>query len=663
MLQTIIIHDLFSQQQGFNYQAIARENGQVLSETEIILTSGLFKDGENGTLIWEETHSLTTSADGLFSIAIGTGTSTGNGSVSKFEDINWSEGNIYLKISLRKTNGGSEVSYPAELIRAVPYALHALSGGNGETIWAKDGDSIYFNQGSVGIGTSSPVGRLAVQQVDESGEEPLFMVTRKDGYPVFAVYEDGVYVYTDTAVSGKGVKGGFAVGGYSSASKGPARDYMRVTADSIRFYIDDDQSKRAKGGFAVGGYKSSKSGGNEIFRVTTDSTRITVADPEAGFSVGNTASGTEERLMQLTPENYLIGHQSGDSLTTGLFNSFFGYQAGKSTTTGSSNTFIGYLSGQYNSTGTDNLFLGSYSGLNNRIGSSNVFLGRFAGYSNIDGEANVFIGTDAGAASNSEFNVFIGSGSGTHAESASNVFVGGTTGPNVTTGGFNTLVGASAGLQMTTGAYNTILGAEAGRAATTGSSNTFLGTWAGDRANGNSNVFIGESTGDTNDGSVNVMIGAGSGSFSKGSRNIYIGHFSGRNATGSSNIIIGPSAGENLEADNTLIIENGYNPDPLIYGEFGNDKLVFNGSINYGVASGTDTYAVAVPTVSRYAEGMAYYIKFQNSNTGSATLNVNELGAVNIIKPDGSAIPTGTFHPGGIYMFIFDGFNFQLISN
>ena len=64
-----------------------------------------------------------------------------------------------------------------------------------------------------------------------------YYVLRKDGYPVFAVYEDGVWAYTDTIDSGKGVKGGFAVGGYKSNQKGTANEYLRVTADSVRIYI------------------------------------------------------------------------------------------------------------------------------------------------------------------------------------------------------------------------------------------------------------------------------------------------------------------------------------------------------------------------------------------------------------------------------------------
>ncbi|MCK4631003.1 MAG: collagen-like protein, partial [Bacteroidales bacterium] len=83
--------------------------------------------------------------------------------------------------------------------------------------WALNGDSVYY-MGSVGVGTSSPQGKMAVQGNDVLSEDPLFEVKREDGQTVFAVYNEGVRVFVDTTEA-KGLKGGFAVGGFS-ASKG-----------------------------------------------------------------------------------------------------------------------------------------------------------------------------------------------------------------------------------------------------------------------------------------------------------------------------------------------------------------------------------------------------------------------------------------------------------
>ena len=56
---------------------------------------------------------------------------------------------------------------------------------------------------------------------------------------------------------GKGTKGGFAVGGFSPG-KGVTNEYLRITPDSFRIYIDTTTVKGPKGGFAVGGFSPLK---------------------------------------------------------------------------------------------------------------------------------------------------------------------------------------------------------------------------------------------------------------------------------------------------------------------------------------------------------------------------------------------------------------------
>ena len=60
----------------------------------------------------------------------------------------------------------------------------------------------------------------------------MFEVKRSDGSVAFAVYEDMVWVYTKDD-GAKGVKGGFAVGGYNTATKGPADNIMRISFFSL----------------------------------------------------------------------------------------------------------------------------------------------------------------------------------------------------------------------------------------------------------------------------------------------------------------------------------------------------------------------------------------------------------------------------------------------
>ena len=50
------------------------------------------------------------------------------------------------------------------------------------------------------------------------------------------------------------------------------------------------------------------------------------------------------------------------------------------------------------------------------------------------------------------------------------------------------------------------------------------------------------------------------------------------------------------------------------------------GGIPFGIATGTDTYAVSAGTASTYTDGDAYLVRFTNGNTGASTLNVNGIG-------------------------------------
>ena len=107
--------------------------------------------------------------------------------------------------------------------------------------------------------------------------EGLFEVKNKTGQTVFAVYNEGVRVYVDNG--SKGIKGGFAIGGFNKTKDGVNQDYFIVNRDSVRVYLDTLALKTKKGGFAIGGFNQSK-GRNEkeYLRVTRDSTRIYIKE-------------------------------------------------------------------------------------------------------------------------------------------------------------------------------------------------------------------------------------------------------------------------------------------------------------------------------------------------------------------------------------------------
>jgi trimeric autotransporter adhesin len=243
---------------------------------------------------------------------------------------------------------------------------------------------------NVGIGTNDPIGKLSIK--GNSGgnpDNPLFEVSDEFGNPVFSVTSEGVRVYIKAYA--KGASGGFAVGKYGIAKDIPDTTFLLVTPDSTRVYTSQF-AKGASGGFAVGKY--------------------------------GIAKGLSQNFLQLNENNYFIGHQAGENITTGLYNVFLGYQSGLLDTSGGYNTFVGYKSGLNNSDGLNNVFLGYLSGTNNTTGDNNIFLGVSSGIANETGINNIYIGTQAGPMNHTgNNNIFIGNTAGANETGSNKLYI------------------------------------------------------------------------------------------------------------------------------------------------------------------------------------------------------------------------------------------------
>ena len=507
-----------------------------------------------------------------------------------------------------------------------------LSSGNASGIIGYTApDKVYLNDinDKFGIGTISPNGKLDVKSdVSIGNEKPIFNVVNSTGDTVFAVYEQGVRinVYDDPLAKATSSKGGFAVGGFSPAKAGVTNEYLRITPDSIRLYVEDDPLAKAntskggfavggfspakagftneylritpdsvriyieegsvdkantsKGGFAVGGFSPAKAGlTNEYLRITNDSTRIYTTDTTKGFGVQNIGASSKSSYMQLTPKNYLIGHQAGNALSsnianTGKYNTFLGYEAGYNNTIGNKNYFIGYRSGYKNIDGYSNIFIGDSAGLSNTTGNRNVFIGNQSGINNTIGNFNVFLGYEAGTSNTSgQWNTFIGYQAGrTNATSGYNVFIGYNAGFSNTGGNWNVFVGRDAGKSNVGGFSNVFIGDQAGQSNIDGPYNMFIGGRAGrDNTSGYNNIFIGERCGQPNTtGSNNLFMGTWTGgSNSIGSQNLFLGVSAGySNVSGTGNVFLGYEAGHDETGSNKLYIANSSTNPPLIYGDF-----------------------------------------------------------------------------------------------
>ncbi|MDP9076279.1 MAG: hypothetical protein M3O71_02550 [Bacteroidota bacterium] len=80
--------------------------------------------------------------------------------------------------------------------------------------------------------------------------------------------------------------------------------------------------------------------------------------------------------------------------------------------------------------------------------------------------------------------------------------------------------------------------------------------------------------------------------------------------------------------------------------------------------SGTNTYtAIITPAITAYLNTQSFLITFPNANTGTATLNLNSIGAKPIVKNSTVALSANDIVAGGCYLVAYDGTNFQIVGN
>ncbi|HAN18169.1 MAG TPA: hypothetical protein DCQ24_05790 [Bacteroidales bacterium] len=512
-LLCIVTINTFSQApEKFNYQGVLRNPaGELVENTSITVKLSLLEGSSAGEVKYSESHTVSTNDYGQFAVQAGAGTVLSG----SFTGINWSN-EMYLKTEVANPAGGTLVETGTVQLISVPYALYSNKAK------VLDNNALYFTE-----------------------TDTLFAVKDHDGNIVFAVFPDGAKVYVNETA--KGNIGGFAVSGRTSNKAGVEVEYLRVTSDSTRVYVNDTSTLKGNiGGFAVSGRTSSKGKPLNYLQVLPDSTRIFVKDSIAGFGISNLESGTSESFLNLNKQNYFIGHQTGNKITDGVYNSMMGYQAGYNTNIGSNNLFLGYRSGYMNITGGNNVFIGTESGYVNQYTYQNTYVGYRSGYE-LSGAANTVLGSMAGENAGGGNNTFIGTSAGRIATGGNNTFVGQGAGygfPDENTGVRNTYIGQAVGAKTTTGSYNVMLGFNAGYLNYEGSKNTFLGYDAGHNIH-------------------------------EGSGNIFIGYEAGKDIDGISNRLVI----ENSNADST---------SALIYGEFDQNDLRINGNvgINYPAVNG-----------------------------------------------------------------------------
>ncbi len=167
--------------QKMSFQAVIRNaSNNLIINTTVGMRISVLKDSINGTAVYVESQTPTSNSNGLITIAVGTGTIVSG----SFSSINWATGVYFIKTETDPTGGTSYTISGTQQLMTVPYAFYAENSGD-TSLWRKNGSSIYYNKGKVGIGVASPNSwlELAGTSLNQSTFKANGYVTDNPGDP------------------------------------------------------------------------------------------------------------------------------------------------------------------------------------------------------------------------------------------------------------------------------------------------------------------------------------------------------------------------------------------------------------------------------------------------------------------------------------------------
>ncbi|WP_305070387.1 tail fiber domain-containing protein [Flavobacterium anseongense] len=114
--------------QKMSYQAVIRNNGNTLiTSTAVGMKISVLQGTSNGTVVYSETQTPNTNANGLVSLEIGSGTPL----TGTFAGINWADGPYFIKTETDPTGGSNYTISGTNELLSVPYALFSVNGTPG----------------------------------------------------------------------------------------------------------------------------------------------------------------------------------------------------------------------------------------------------------------------------------------------------------------------------------------------------------------------------------------------------------------------------------------------------------------------------------------------------------------------------------------------------
>lgn len=200
---SLLMNNSFAQApNAIPYQGVARNAaGNILAAQPISLRISIHDVTASGTVVFSETHAVTTNTLGLFNVNIGSGTAL----TGTLTGVDWGNGAKFIQVEMDPAGGVSYADMGTTQLNSVPYALYAETANvpgvpgpqgpqgpqgvqgpegpqgpqgatgflnNGSTAgntpywngssWITNSSNIFNNNANVGIGTTTPGSKLDV---------------------------------------------------------------------------------------------------------------------------------------------------------------------------------------------------------------------------------------------------------------------------------------------------------------------------------------------------------------------------------------------------------------------------------------------------------------------------------------------------------------------
>lgn len=361
----------------FNYQAIARDNmGAPIPNQAIAVRLTIRQNDSNGDVQYQETHNVTTNAQGLFNLKIGNGTPN----LGSFSNVTWrDELTKFMQTELDPDGAGALpfTTMGNEAFNSVPYAQFAVNSR-----WVE---------------VSNTNIRVGLSGYNQTGADNTGV---------------GFVALGNTVVGNRNT----ALGAYAYSFGTTGSDNTALGANTLYF------STTGSGNTAVG---------KSALVSNTAGSNNTSAGIEAlsGNTLGNGNSAFGKRALFSNTQgsqNTAIGLEALYSNTIGESNVAVGDEALYYNQTGYYNVALGRSAMYENTGGFYNTGIGLEALKNNTTGGNNAGLGAGALEGITTGDGNTGVGVSAGPFTNCSNYTAVGFTTGSLASSSNMVEIGNT---------------------------------------------------------------------------------------------------------------------------------------------------------------------------------------------------------------------------------------------